>query len=81
MFGTLISDGFRWTAIELPSGTTISDITEVGMVGIQGMSGTLFSVDAFMLDTAFLPTTERIQFSGSQFQLGGSPVWSVPVAP
>jgi hypothetical protein len=81
VFGTLISGGFRWCAIELPSGTAISDITEVGMVGVQGMSGTLFAIDAFMLDADFLPTTERIQFSGSQFQLGGSPVWSVPVTP
>jgi hypothetical protein len=81
VFGTLISDGFRWAAIELPSGTAISDITEVGMVGIQGMSGTLFSIDAFMLDTDLMPTTERIGFSGSQFQLGGNPVWSVPVTP
>ena len=80
-FGSLIGDGFRRTTIELPSGTTIGDITEVGMVGIGPMSGTLSFIDAFMLDAERLPTTQRIGFAGSLFASGGGPVWSVPVVP
>ena len=78
-FGHLVSDGFRRTAIELPTGTTVGDVEEAGFVGIGPMSGTLYFIDAFMLDADQLPTVERIAFAGAQFQSGAGPVWAVPL--
>lgn len=76
---TLISDGRGRTAIELPPGTTIGDITEWGFRGIGSMSGTLFSLDGFMLASDFLPTTQRLAFVGPLFASGVGPKWVVPI--
>ena len=71
-----VSDGTARTAIELPPGTTLADVTEVGMQGVVAMSGTLYGLDAFMLDADFLPGAHTT-FSGSLFATGATPKWTV----
>ncbi len=76
---TLLSDGVGRTAIELPFGTAITDITAWGFVGIGTMSGTLFGLDGFMLDTDFLPDSTTLSFTGPLFASGFGPIWAVAV--
>ena len=74
--GLAFGDGQR-TAVELPPGTAIGDVTEYGMQGVQAMSGTLYRCDAFMLEQDdFLPGT-RLTFSGALFASGPGPTWTV----
>ncbi len=73
------SGGFSRTTVELPGGTAVTDVTELGMAGLIGagsMSGTLYQLDAFMLGADFLPGAHLL-FSGAQFDSGLGPVWSV----
>lgn len=70
------SDGRARTAIELPPGTTLADVTEFGMQGTQAMSGTLYAMDVFMLDADFLPGAHET-FTGSLFATGATPKWTV----
>jgi hypothetical protein len=71
-----VSDGKARTAIELPEGTTVADVTEFGMQGTQAMSGTLYAMDVFMLDDDFLPGVHET-FAGSLFATGATPKWTV----
>jgi hypothetical protein len=72
-----VGEGTQRTAVELPAGTAIGDVTEYGMQGVQAMSGTLYRCDAFMLEPDdFLPGT-RLTFSGALFTSGATPVWTV----
>ncbi len=73
-----VSDGRGQTAIELPPGTAVADITEFGMEGVGTMSGTLFYLDGFMLGADFLPGS-HVTFSGSLGASGSNPTWSVPL--
>jgi hypothetical protein len=73
------AEGYSRTAIELPPGTTVADVTEVGMRGLAGagsMSGTLYNLDAFMLGADFLPGP-HVTFSGATFASGIGPTWAV----
>jgi hypothetical protein len=71
-----VSRGKARTAIELPPGTTLADVTEFGMQGTQAMSGTLYGMDVFMLDVDFLPGAHET-FAGTLFATGAAPKWSV----
>jgi hypothetical protein len=71
-----VGDGKARTAIELPAGTTLADVTEFGMQGTQAMSGTLYAMDVFMLDGDFLPGAHET-FAGGLFATGASPKWMV----
>jgi len=73
-----VSAGRGQTAIELPPGTALGDVTEFGMEGVGTMSGTLFYLDGFMLGAGFLPDTHAT-FSGSLGASGSNPTWSVPL--
>ncbi len=76
---TLITDGNARTAIELPSGTTLADISEWGFKGVGLMSGTLFSMDGFMLDSAMFRASPGLSFSGPLVASGIGPTWAVPL--
>lgn len=71
-----VSRGIGRTAIELPPGTTVADVEQFGMQGIGTMSGTLYGLDGFMLDSDFLPTA-HIAFSGSVTAGRSNPTWLV----
>jgi hypothetical protein len=73
------AEGYSRTAIELPPGAIVADVTEVGMGGLAGagvMSGTLYNLDAFILGDDFLPGP-HLTFSGALFESGLGPVWAV----
>jgi hypothetical protein len=71
-----VSEGIGRLAIELPPGTAIGDIQSYGMQGVGVMSGTLFTLNAFLLEADALPGTP-LTFSGSQVQSGTNPTWTV----
>ncbi len=71
-----VSRGIGRTAIELPPGTAIEDIEQVGMQGVGTMSGILYGLNGFMLDADFLPTA-HITFGGSLAAGGTDPLWLV----
>ncbi len=73
---TLFDDGRARTAIELPVGTTLADISEFGIEGLGSMSGTLYLLDGFMLGADFLPGT-HVAFGGALAAGGLNPVWPV----
>ncbi|RMD83449.1 MAG: hypothetical protein D6815_06530 [Candidatus Dadabacteria bacterium] len=71
-----VGGGRGQTAIELPPGTTLADITEFGMEGVGTMSGTLYHLDGFMLGGDFLPDG-HVTFDGALAASGSNPTWSV----
>ncbi len=71
-----VSDGVGQLAIEVPAGTTIADVQQYGMQGIGTMSGTATELDAFTLESDYLPSP-RLTFSGSIMQSGANPLWLV----
>lgn len=71
-----VSGGRARTAIELPPGTTLADVTEFGMQGTEAMSGTLYAMDVFLLDANFLPGAHAT-FAGALFATGAAPKWTV----
>ena len=71
-----VPDGHARTTIELPPGTTVADVTEIGMQGVGTMSGTLQSIEVFMLDSAFLPGPHTT-FNGPVSASGTNPTWAV----
>jgi hypothetical protein len=71
-----VAAGIARTAVELPPGTTLADVTELGMQGIGTMSGTLHRLEAFILESDFLPGT-RSAFNGALFQSGSNPSWAL----
>lgn len=71
-----VSDGKGRTAIELPPGATLTDVSEFGMQGTQAMSGTLYAMDVFMLDAEFLPGAHAT-YAGALFATGTAPKWAV----
>ncbi|MFQ5477900.1 MAG: hypothetical protein ACE5E4_04710 [Candidatus Binatia bacterium] len=70
-----VADGRHQVAVELPPGTTIADIQQVGIAGAGNMTGTLFFLDAFMLNTDYFPAADHIVFSGSLVASGVNPTW------
>jgi len=77
ILSNLVSDGTGRTAIELPPGTSIGDIQSFGMRGFGTMSGTLYALDAFMLDPVTQLPGPHISFSGALAAGGASPSWVV----
>ena len=70
-----VSGGVGRTAVELPPGTTLADVTEIGMQGFGTMTGTLYRLDAFMLDADFAPGPHAT-FSGALLASGAYPAWT-----
>lgn len=76
---TRVSDGEHQVMIELPPGTTLAEVDQVGVQGVGLMSGTLYYLDAFMLGENFFPGDEHIVFEGAVTASGLSPIfWATP---
>jgi len=76
VFNPRVADGIGRTAIELPPGTSVADVEQLGLAGIGTMSGTLYALDAFMLGADYLPGP-HLGFDGALAAGGVNPSWLV----